>query len=170
MEAATRSAASGTPPPPGGGAGGGANRSRELPYSPAPRLPRRLPRRDDRRHVHRQHPRLLGPRLPPAPSRRMERLDLHRHDLPLLPLHRGRLDGVLLFTPARGRRGPRPASPAHAAPRRHHLRPRPRVEHALLLSLPPGAGAHPRGPPAARRLLLLPPADLPPLRPAPTPP
>ena len=65
--------------------------SRLAPRRP-PGVARRLPRPHDGRDGHRQRPRRLGPRLLAAASRGVERLDAHRPHLPVLPVHRRRLD------------------------------------------------------------------------------
>ena len=93
------------------------------------------------------------------------RLDVHRHDLPVLPLHRRRLDGVLLSPPAS--RKARTAARLSCTPlrrARRHLRHRPRAGMTLSFFLFHRAQrAHPRSAPADRRLLPRRGADLRPL-------
>ena len=95
---------------------------------------------------------LVG-RLPAAAPRGVERLDVHRHDLPVLPLPRRRVDGALARPAPGGRRAARKRSLRHLAvarggDRRHRARAQPRG----LLRVPPGALAVSRRAPADRRL------------------
>src|SRR5207248_6000889 len=62
----------------------------------APRLARRISWHDDRRHDSGEQFWRLGTRVLAAGTRKMEWMDAYRSSVPLLRVHRGRLDGVLI--------------------------------------------------------------------------
>jgi hypothetical protein len=130
-----------------GGTGGG-----RTPVRPAG-IARRLSRSGHRRHAAGQQCRGLESRVRAPAARRMARLHRHGPDLPLLPVHHGRLDGAQLREAARLRRQritadrPRPAplrppGPARAGP-----------ERSGISGVPLRVSALPRRAPAHRSLL-----------------
>src|ERR1051325_2422641 len=92
---------------------------------PAPRFTRCISRNHDCRDGPGQQPRLVGTHLLAARTCSLERLDANRPRLPILPVHRRRLDRTRTQQPARTRRPHSRHLPEDHQAHFDHLRNRP---------------------------------------------